>query len=266
MLALMFLYAVACADTGASLRSGSPRPADNPGPTVTVVWPILQEVAPNPAAPGQSVHVIGSGGYHIMPDGGYDESSRPFALYLDGEPASNIICYVSRCEGDMLIPSETLSGTHSITTDGGSELSLHVVAPRVRAFLPLAQLDHESPCEREHADLSIACESAVRVGDPLTVTLTLDNLGCLALGLPQYRLYVDPVGEASPFPALPEPVVHYLGVPPGRADSTTFVLHASRFGQVRIRGSVSYEIHLGYPGPAYWAGASSRTVNVRAVS
>ena len=258
-LGLMLLYAIACADADASNPPGN---GAGPDPTLTIVWPTVQDAVPDSAAPGQSVRVIGSGGYHILPDGGYDESSRPFALYFDDVPASSITCYANRCEGDLVVPREAVSGTHRISTDGGSELSLRVVESRVRVFLPLLQCIHELTCDRERAELSITCKSGVRVGDPLTVTLTLENLGCLALGLPLYRLYVDPVGEASPFSALPEPVEHYLGVSPGGKDEATFVLYGSRPGEVQIRGSASYEVHLGYPGPAYWASASSAKVPI----
>ena len=262
ILALMFLYSMACSDTEASLSSSVAEEAVTPEPTVTVVWPKLQEVAPDPAIPGQTVRVIGTGGYHIMPDGGYDESSRPFPLYFDDEPASAVTCYVNRCEGDLLVPTETLSGTHSVSTDGGSEIPLRVVVPEIRAYMPLVQRRHEAPCERERADLSIASDSVARVGEPLTVTLSLKNVGCLGLGLPQYRLYAEPSGDESPFGPMPGPIVHYLGVPPGGIDAATLVLQTVRPGAARLRGSASYEIHQGYPRPAYWANASSGQVNV----
>jgi hypothetical protein len=35
-----------------------------------------------------------------------------------------------------------------------------------------------------------------------------------------------------------------------------FVLRAVKSGQVTLTASASFEVHLGYPGPAYWAGSN----------
>jgi hypothetical protein len=109
-------------------------------------------------------------------------------------------------------------------------------------------------CESETASvvLSAAAENA-NVGDAVKVTVTVNNEGCLTLGLPQYRLYIQSDGAQSILlPDPPEPIVHYLGVAPGQSDFTEFVLTAAAAGQATLTATVSYEVHLGYPGPAYW--------------
>lgn len=114
-------------------------------------------------------------------------------------------------------------------------------------------------CERETASLVVSADSEnLNVGDSVVITVTLSNEGCVALGLPQYRLYVTSAGTQPIFsPEIPEPVVHYLAVAPGQADSTEFTLTAVAGGQAELRATASYEVHLGYPGPAYWGSTGS---------
>lgn len=108
-----------------------------------------------------------------------------------------------------------------------------------------------------------AGRSTLQVGDQLWVEVVLLNSGSIDLGLPQYRLYVDPEEEQPILqPQRPEPVVHYLGVIPGQSDVAEFLLQAVRPGQVALRASVSFEVHLGDPGPAYWGGAGAAPVRV----
>jgi hypothetical protein len=109
-------------------------------------------------------------------------------------------------------------------------------------------------CESETASalLSVSAQS-LKVGDAVKVTVRVNNEGCVALGLPQYRLYIQSDVPLSIFsPEQPDPVVHYLALQPGQSDSTEFDLLAVASGQATLTGSVSYEVHLGYPGPAYW--------------
>ncbi|MBN1933549.1 MAG: hypothetical protein JW934_02730 [Anaerolineae bacterium] len=112
-------------------------------------------------------------------------------------------------------------------------------------------------CTTHSATMALsASATTIRVGETLTVTAALDNTGCVALGMPQSRLYItSPEGEMA-F-AEPEPVVNYAGVDPGQTDTATFVLTATQAGQATLSGSASFEVHLGYPGPAYWGGSSS---------
>lgn len=114
-------------------------------------------------------------------------------------------------------------------------------------------------CETHTASMALTTSAAaVEVGEPVIIRVTLNNEGCVALGLPQYRLLIDS-DQAEPIlaPAEPEPVIHYLGVAPGQADSAEFKLSAAAPGQVGLTASASFEVHIGYPGPAYWGSSSS---------
>jgi hypothetical protein len=95
------------------------------------------------------------------------------------------------------------------------------------------------------------------------VTATLSNRGCTDLGLPQYSLHVTS-DEPEPVltPSDPEPVVHYLGIPPGGSDDVAFGLQAVRPGQATLRVRSSFEVHLGYPGPAYWSGSGTPPLTI----
>ena len=114
-----------------------------------------------------------------------------------------------------------------------------------------------APSGRNHVPPSLSSLSAsattLQVNDTVTVTTTLINKGCVALGQPQYRLSVQS-NQTEPIfdPDSPEPVVHYLAVAPGQSDAVDFVLQAIAPGQATLDGSASFEVHLGYPGPAYW--------------
>lgn len=91
--------------------------------------------------------------------------------------------------------------------------------------------------------------------------MTLNNQGCVALGLPQYRLIVQSDRVDAIFaPAIPEPVTHSLAVVPERSDVAEFNLKAVASGQATLTGSVSTEVHLGYPGPAYWGSSAAESL------
>lgn len=121
--------------------------------------------------------------------------------------------------------------------------------------------DHETA----FAFLSVSTEN-LKVGDTVTVTVTLKNEGCVNLGLPQYRLRIQPDGPDPIFsPENPEPVVHYLSVRPGESDSQEFVLTAVASGGATLSGSASFEVHLGYPGPAYWGYAGTAPLSLTVV-
>jgi hypothetical protein len=109
-------------------------------------------------------------------------------------------------------------------------------------------------CPSHTASLSLAASgTTLAVGEQVTVTATLSNDGCGMLGLPAYRLIFDP-GQSQRGLELvsPESVNHSLGISAGEADQAEFVLRAVRAGEVRVRGTVSFEVHLGPAGGAYW--------------
>jgi uncharacterized repeat protein (TIGR01451 family) len=109
-------------------------------------------------------------------------------------------------------------------------------------------------CNSHTAYMTIsATDTTVEVGELVTVTTTLFNRGCTLMGIPYYRLYVESEEPEPIFdPSHPEPVSHELGIGRGQSDTAEFVLKAVRPGQATLRGTASFEVHLGYPGPAYW--------------
>jgi uncharacterized repeat protein (TIGR01451 family) len=114
-------------------------------------------------------------------------------------------------------------------------------------------------CQAHTAYLILsATTTELKVGEEVTATVTLLNRGCTSLGLPQYRLYVQS-DEPEPIfdPSNPGPVTHYMGVAPGQSDGTEFTLQAIGPGQATLSASASFEVHLGYPGPAYWGYSSA---------
>jgi hypothetical protein len=104
----------------------------------------------------------------------------------------------------------------------------------------------------------------LKVGDILKVKATLSNNGCAyTLGLPKYYLYIQTSSPESIFiPNNPAPVTHYLGISPGQSDTAEFELKAISGGQATLGVRVSMEVHLGYPGPAYWGEDNSQTLTV----
>lgn len=127
--------------------------------------------------------------------------------------------------------------------------------------LPLAQ---DTKCETHTAAMTLSTTAtALKAGEVVTVTVTLTNQGCVDLGMPQYRLYVQSDEAHRVFdPDKPEPVVHYLGVAPGGSDTAEFVLRAVGPGQATFSASASFEVHLGYPGPAYWGGSGAGPLEI----
>lgn len=117
-------------------------------------------------------------------------------------------------------------------------------------------------CETHTASVVLASSAeSLQVGDTVTVAVTLNNSGCTALGLPQYRLYIQSEGPESILaPDNPEPMIHYLGVAPEQSDLAEFELQAVADGQAIVTALVSFEVHLGYPGPAYWGSASGESL------
>jgi hypothetical protein len=116
--------------TPVPVASPTPTPALPPGGCEggQVVWPKLAEVQPAQAAPGAEVTVIGSGGYVRCADGAYNESARQFDLFLDGQAAGSLSCYVNRCEARFVVPASIAAGQHVLTAEGGSEIVLDVTA------------------------------------------------------------------------------------------------------------------------------------------
>ncbi len=128
-----------------------------------------------------------------------------------------------------------------------------------------ALVDARCHCQSHTAYMTLsATTTTLDVGQAVTVTVTLLNRGCTGLGMPQYRLYVR-TDESEPTltPSQPEPVMHNA-VGRGRSDAAAFALQAVSPGQAVLRATASFEVHLGYPGPAYWgySGTGPLTITV----
>src|SRR2546428_6651810 len=109
---LMAACQAGSAPTATSPATSAPAPKTiEPSPASTKcsaqqVPPVLSEVQPTQAAPGDALKVIGSGGYSRDSCGGIDESARTFALYLDRQPLGDLGCYVNHCEAAVHLPAD----------------------------------------------------------------------------------------------------------------------------------------------------------------
>lgn len=90
----------------------------------------IEEVRPSQVLPGTELQVIGSGGYTWDECGGTIEGSRGFTLYLDGEPAGQISCYIHRCEAGLMLPRNAAPGPHCLSAQesGACQFELTVTS------------------------------------------------------------------------------------------------------------------------------------------
>jgi hypothetical protein len=94
-----------------------------------MVWPQLVSVESSPALTGGKLVIVGHGGYlQFETETGieYDESSRSFQLFLDGKEIGEIICFVNRCEGEIVVPIELEAGEYELSAEGGSILLIDI--------------------------------------------------------------------------------------------------------------------------------------------
>lgn len=139
------------------------------------------------------------------------------------------------------------------------------LTPTAQVFLPLVSAP-PGECKTHTAAMTLSATTAtVRTGDVLTLTVSLANRGCGTLGLPSYQLDVQPPLPQPIFePPAPQPLTHQVGINAGQSDSAQFVLRATAPGQATLIATASFEVHLAYPGPTYWANAVSKplTINI----
>ena len=148
-----------------------------------------------------------------------------------------------------------------------------VTTDRVPPASPPSTLAHTIPpptqtCDTHTASAQVLLSAqTVAIGEQLVVRVTLLNQGCVGLGLPMYTLRVHaPQGQPLFDPPQPEAVTHYLAVAPGQSDSVEFVLRGAQIGSGTLQANVSFEVHIGYPGPAYWGTATSALVDIAVVN
>ncbi len=122
-------------------------------------------------------------------------------------------------------------------------------------------------CTTHTTAMTLTTSSAAPdVGDRLGVTVTLANEGCGMVGLPLYRLMLTSGDLYPPYVLVPDSpisVTHYLGLEHGETDTVTFSLRAIGVGTATLQATVSFEVHLGYPGPAYWSYDATAPVRVQ---
>lgn len=111
--------------------------------------------------------------------------------------------------------------------------------------------------------------TAVAVGQPITITATLDNhMGCYALGLPAYTLRLISENEATPVlePSNPERITSTRGsVAAGQVETVQtvqFVLAGAAVGSAVVEANVSYEYTQGTNMPFSWGGLAAVPVTV----
>ncbi len=183
--------------------------------------------------------------------------SLPWVVTLTAGLVLANLCAACRAEYTVSPSGEIVSQESTRTP----KPALFTSSPQDSATPPLTFLPFvgRAPCQTDTALLTIAAPpDPLLPGDTVTVTLTLKNNGCAMLGLPLYRLNIQSGGNANALEPLdPEPLMHSLAVQPGQSDSAQFSLQGANPGQAALSASASYEVHLGYPGPAYWGYASS---------
>lgn len=98
------------------------------------------------------------------------------------------------------------------------------------------------------------------VGSIVQITVTLSNAGCGQIGQPTYRLLLEPSSILAPISPLS--ITHNRALASGESDTASFQLQVIGIGEVELRATASFEVHPGYPGPAYWAFDSSQPLSV----
>ena len=105
-------------------------PGAFPTEEAELIWPTLVQVQPSHVTAGDEVEMLGVGG-HLYWDNEcgemWVESARDFHLFFDGKPAGFVTCYASNCRANLAMPADAPLGAHSVSVEGGSNLSIEVV-------------------------------------------------------------------------------------------------------------------------------------------
>lgn len=110
-------------------------------------------------------------------------------------------------------------------------------------------------CDTHTAGVELsASPPTLRVGELVTVTVTLRNQGCSQLGLPRYSLVLTPTRFD---PGNPPEVIHSLAILPGGSDTAEFVLRAVEAGLTSFDAYTTFEVLLNTPPPT--AGVANTT-------
>jgi hypothetical protein len=184
--------------------------------------------------------------------------------------AANLACNLPTTSTPAASPTDTATAVPvSITSPATLPATLPVETiqppPSPTIETPPVTAEVTPECETYASNLTLAAsQTSPKIGDTLVLTAILSNVGtCGMLGLPQYTLRFSsdapgPILEPNP----PEPVVHSLGIQPGQSDTITYTLQVVGAGVITISISASFEVHLGYPGPAYWSNDNSEPITI----
>ena len=103
-------------------------PASECSPTeVEVVWPQLQAVQPEELVPGAEIKIVANGGYEIECGNFYNESHRLYRIYFNQDQVGMLSCMANHCEALLTVPENLQPGTHTISTEGGSQIEIEII-------------------------------------------------------------------------------------------------------------------------------------------
>lgn len=132
----------------------------------------------------------------------------------------------------------------------------HAASTPVTRTAPL-----ETPtCEHSTAMAIALSDPAPKLGQRITATVSLTNTGDCMVGQPLYTLDVANVQSVAMFEESENPVLHHTAIYSDEVDSVNFRMLVANTGVFTLTAHVSFEVHVGYPGPAYWGGASAAPV------
>ncbi|MCB9436963.1 MAG: hypothetical protein H6673_08210 [Anaerolineales bacterium] len=127
--------------------------------------------------------------------------------------------------------------------------------PSFEEAQPVQPEEAVSGYESTYAYLTFS-QNPIQIGDEVIVSLSLVNTGTLAAGIPSFTLYLE--SDALELVSTPDNGgVLYGAVAAGSTYTMQWTYRAASTGTAEFSGRVSYEVHEGYPGPAYWSGTSA---------
>jgi hypothetical protein len=118
-----------------SLTSPTSKQSECSTAEAEIIWPQLQVIEPEQSLPGGEIKIIASGGYQIECGNFYNESDRLFAVYFNQDQVGMLSCMVNYCEVILKVPEDIQSGTHIISTEGGSQIEIEIVEEKDLDFL-----------------------------------------------------------------------------------------------------------------------------------
>ena len=117
------------------------------------------------------------------------------------------------------------------------------------------------PTCNQSTDMAVVLSNpAPQLGDRITITAVLTNTGDCLMGLPLHTLRIDNPNPVAIFWEAGPQIYTGGAVYGGQADTADFVVVIANTGVYTVSSYVSFEVHVGYPGPAYWGGASATSI------